>query len=80
MRRYRFRWQVGGEGTRTYRLQLFRDGAEAPLIDEAGLTEQELTVTQLPAGVYNWRVMSRTFAGGRHVEKWSPLERFEIGR
>jgi len=29
--------------------------------------------------VYEWRVMSRTFAAGRYVEKWSPLERFEIG-
>ncbi|KQW70707.1 hypothetical protein ASE17_17710 [Phenylobacterium sp. Root77] len=80
LRRYKFRWQVGGAGERTYRLQLLRDGAEAPVVDEAGLTMQELTITDLPPGVYNWRVMSRTFAGGGYYEKWTPLERFEIGR
>ena len=50
------------------------------LLDEAGLTLQELTVTDLPPGVYTWRVMSRTFAGGGYYEKWTPPERFEIGR
>ena len=80
VRRYKFRWQAGGLGERTYRLQLLREGAEAPVVDEAGLTMQELTVTDLAPGVYNWRVMSRTFAGGGYHEKWTPLERFEIGR
>lgn len=79
VRRYQFRWETGGEGTRTYRLQLFREGAEPPVVDEAGLTAQELTITDLPPGVYNWRVMSRTFARGGFAEKWSNLERFEIG-
>lgn len=80
VRRYKFRWQAAGAGERTYRLQLLREGAEAPVVDEAGLTLQELTVTDLPPGVYTWRVMSRTFAGGGYYEKWTPPERFEIGR
>ena len=80
MRRYKFRWQAAGVGERTYRLQVLREGAEAPVVDEAGLTLQELTVTDLPPGVYTWRVMSRTFAGGGYYEKWTPPERFEIGR
>ena len=78
-RRYKFRWDAAGQGARTYRLQLFRDGASAPVVDEAGLTAQELVITDLPPGVYNWRVMSRTFARGGFTEKWSNLERFEIG-
>lgn len=80
VRRYKFRWQAGGEGARSYRLQLFREGAETPVIDEAGLSSQELTITDLPPAVYNWRVMSRTFTRGGYVEKWSAFERFEIGR
>lgn len=80
VRRYKFRWQSGGLGERTYRLQLLREGAQTPVVDEAGLTLQELTITDLPPGVYNWRVMSRTFARGGYYEKWTPLERFEIGR
>lgn len=80
IRRYKFRWNVGGEGQRTYRLQLTADGAANPVVDESGLTMQELTVTDLPPGVYHWRVMSRTYARGSYAEKWSPPERFEIGR
>lgn len=80
VRAYKFRWRASGLGERTYRLQLLREGAEAPVVDEAGLTLQELSVTDLAPGVYNWRVMSRTFAGGGYYEKWTPLERFEIGR
>lgn len=80
LRRYKFRWNAGGAGERTYRLQLFLEGREAPVIDEGGLTMQELTVTDLPPGVYHWRVMSRTYARGSYAEKWSPPERFEVGR
>ena len=80
VRRYKFRWNVGGVGERTYRLQLFQEGRDAPVLDEGGLTMQELTVTDLPPGVYHWRVMSRTYARGSYAEKWSPPERFEIGR
>lgn len=80
IRRYKFRWNVGGEGVRTYRMQLTADGSASPVVDESGLTMQELTVTDLPPGVYHWRVMSRTYARGSYAEKWSPPERFEIGR
>ena len=80
IRRYKFRWNVGGEGQRTYRLQLTPEGSDTPVVDESGLTMQELTVTDLPPGVYHWRVMSRTYARGSYAEKWSPPERFEIGR
>lgn len=78
-RHYRFRWQAGGEGERSYRLQLFAEGKDVPVVDEAGLSGEELTITDLPPGVYNWRVMSRTFTRGGLVEKWSSVERFEIG-
>ncbi|MCI3180361.1 peptidoglycan-binding protein [Caulobacter sp. CCUG 60055] len=79
-RRYLFRWTAGGNGERTYRYQLSRDGAATPVVDEAGLSETQITVTDLPPGAYVWRVMSRTFAKGRHIDKWSPPQTFQIGR
>ena len=79
-KRYLFRWDAGGEGTRTFRFQLFRkDETSAPLVDEAGLTDEQMTVTDLPKGVYGWRVMSRTFLNGRIIEKWSPVQDFHLG-
>ncbi|PZQ63230.1 MAG: peptigoglycan-binding protein LysM [Phenylobacterium zucineum] len=79
-RRYLFRWDVEGAGERTYRFQLRREGAEGlPMVDETGLTDQRITLTDLPRGVYVWRVMSRTLLRGRLVEKWSAEQRFENG-
>lgn len=76
-RQYLFRWTVSGAGERVYRFQLMREGDPVPVIDETGLAEQRMTVTDLPAGAYTWRVMSRTFARGKVVEKWAPAQRFE---
>jgi hypothetical protein len=79
-RRYLFRWDAGGEGTRTFRFELRRQGDGPPVIDESGLAERQITVTDLRPGDYTWRVMSRTFNRGRHVDKWSPTQTFQIGR
>jgi hypothetical protein len=78
-RRYQFRWQAEGEGQRSYRFQLYRDQNARPIIDEAGLTERELTVTDLRPGIYTWRIMSRTVTPGRQVEKWSAPQAFHVG-
>lgn len=79
-RRYLFRWDVDGEGTRTFRFELRRAGDGPPVLDETGLAERQITVTDLPPGDYTWRIMSRTFHRGRHVDKWSPAQTFQIGR
>ncbi|WP_293374225.1 FecR domain-containing protein [Phenylobacterium sp. SCN 70-31] len=78
LRRFLFRWDVEGDGERSYRFQIRREGQDAlPLIDQAGLTETSIALTDLPPGTYVWRVMSRTFVRGRYVEKWSAEQRFE---
>jgi hypothetical protein len=78
-RRYLFRWQAEGDGQRSYRFQLFRDQNPRPIIDEAGLSERQLTVTDLRPGIYAWRIMSRTVTPGRQVEKWSAPQSFHVG-
>jgi len=78
-RRYDFRWDVEGDGRRTYRFQLFRDKNPQPVIDEPGLSDRQLTVTNLRPGLYSWRVMSRTVSPGRQVEKWSTQQSFHVG-
>lgn len=78
-RQYLFRWRVMGDGERQYRFQLSRqeDGGD-PIMDEVGLTEQHLVVTDLPPGTYYWRVMALQFADGEVHENWSPTERLTI--
>jgi hypothetical protein len=78
-RRYLFRWDAGGDGSRTYRFQLMRDKAPTPVIDETGLIDPQLTVTDLPPGLYAWRVMSRTSRQDHAVDKWSQVQSFHVG-
>jgi hypothetical protein len=76
---YRFRWSGSGGGTRRYRFQLARDAADAvPVIDEVGLEDDVLTLRNLPAGVYYWRVGVTQFENGEAVETWTPPEKLTI--
>ena len=77
-RRFVFRWQAAGEGTRNYRFQLYRGDSPQPMIDQMALSTPEITVTDLQPGVYSWRVMSHTIRGGRRIDKWSPPELFRF--
>ena len=79
-RQYRFKWRSSGGGTESFRFTLARDadGGRA-VIDEAGLSGPQIVVTDLPAGVYFWRVLVSRREGGKLYEKWSQPQRFEIG-
>ena len=78
-RSFVFRWQAEGEGKRTYRVQVSKEpSAEAPLVDEGGLTDTQITLTNLPPGDYRWRVMSSTVRRDGLVEKWTPPQKFTI--
>jgi hypothetical protein len=80
-REYLFRWRTTGEGIAQFRFQLCTDTEQgAPLIDQLGLTEHSLVITDLPPGTYHWRVMSLQIANGKAYDKWSPFERLVISR
>ena len=78
-RRFQFKWEAGGKGQRTFRFQILREGDPQPMIDEGGLKDPQITITNLPPGAYSWRVMSATVNGTRYTEKWSPPQQFNIG-
>jgi hypothetical protein len=78
-KRFLFRWEAGGKGQRTFRFQIARDGDALPMIDEGGLVDPRITVTNLPPGAYQWRVMSATTNAGRYTEKWSAPQAFNTG-
>jgi hypothetical protein len=80
-RKFLFRWSSAGDGVRNYRFQLFAgEGAKAPTVDQPGLTEPQLTLTDLPPGTYAWRVSAIRFKAGKVTEKLGPLQTLQIGK
>jgi hypothetical protein len=85
-RKFLFRWSSAGDGVRNYRFQLFAnpegksEAAKAPLVDQPGLSEPQLTLTDLPPGTYAWRVVAVRFKNGTVTEKVGPLQTLQIGR
>lgn len=74
----RFRWG-GGDGARDYRFSLYRDAAATvALIDRAGLTDTELTLTDLKSGTYWWRVVLTKFRDGGAIVANGELQSFTI--
>ena len=80
------RWSSAGDGVRNYRFQLFPGSADkigeskAPVVDQPGLTEPQLTLTDLPPGAYSWRVTAVRFKNGTITEKVGPLQTLQIGK
>jgi hypothetical protein len=76
-----FRWNAAGDGVRSFRFQLF-SGTEpvSPIIDQPGLTDSQLTLTDLPPGAYSWRVSAVRFKKGTYTERLGPLQPLQIGR
>ena len=82
---YRFRWEAEGEGEASFRFQLSREGADGapegpPLADHPGLTDQAFTLSDLPPGVYTWRVQGSRHRFGRLLQVWSEPQQLRIGR
>lgn len=82
---YRFRWAAEGEGEARFRFQLSREGADGqpegpPLVDQPGVTEQAFTLSDLPPGVYTWRVQGSRHRFGRLLQVWSEPQQLRIGR
>lgn len=54
---FRFDWVPEGEGTNIFAFQLWRKGdREALLVDETGLTDTSIVLTDLKNATYEWRV------------------------
>jgi hypothetical protein len=78
-RQYLFRWNAPDAPRAQYQFQLSAEpGGVTPLIDEIGLTQTSFIVTDLPVGVYHWRVMTVDVSGGRVHEKWTPFQELRI--
>ena len=82
---YRFRWEAEGVGAATFRFQLWREAEDGTvdgplLVDQPGLTDEAFTLSDLPPGVYSWRVQGARHRFGRLLEAWSEPQQLRIGR
>lgn len=76
---YRFRWSGAGRGIRRYRFQLMRGSPDAwPMVDEVALVRDGLTLRDLPAGLYFWRVGLLQVEEGEVTETWTNPEKLTI--
>lgn len=81
VRRLRFRWDGVADGKVQYRFQLLAGGADGvPVVDEAGLSENVLAISNLPAGDYAWRVCSLMLVKGRMVATWTQPQSIHISK
>lgn len=74
-----FKWDGQGQGIIRYNFQLYRgDIKGTAFVDESGLTERQLTLSDLPDGVYYWRVGSVQYAEGETSTSWAAFEKLIV--
>lgn len=80
---YRFKWAGTGKGKRVYRFQLLAGDTNAiPIVDEAGLTQDVITLSDLPDGEYYWRVGVTQYSSDPEdkdvFQKWTDFEKLTV--
>lgn len=76
---YVFRWAGEGEGTQRFHFQLFRNATDSvAMVDEAGLTTDRISISDLPAGDYFWRVGSVQYLDNEVSINWTPMEKLSV--
>ena len=76
---YAFKWVGQGRGKLLYHFQLFQGTADGiAIVDEAGLDASEISLSDLPAGDYYWRVASVQYVDGEVSTNWTPFEKLII--
>jgi hypothetical protein len=80
-RKLRFKWDGTVDGTPQYRFQLIRKGQpDVPVVDAAGLSENLLSISNLPPGDYQWRVCSILLVKGKVVTTWTAPQSLHVSK
>lgn len=76
---YLFRWQTFGERKPDVRLRIYAGSVDTtPLIDEAALAGDSLTLSDLPPGEYFWQIGTRLIDEGDVIETWTQAEKLIV--
>jgi hypothetical protein len=78
-RQFLFRWHTPDARNAQFRFQLSadRDGA-SPIVDEPGLLKPSFVITDLPPGIYFWRVKTIEAEAGKIYEKWTSANELRV--
>ena len=78
---YTFKWLGDGEGVRRHHFQLFRGNVETiPMVDEASLDSDRISVSDLPPGEYFWRVGVVQYLDNEMATNWLPIEKMTVAQ
>lgn len=76
---FKFAWQAAGNGSSYTAFQIWEKGnRDALLVDEIGLTQNDIYVSNLPKGDYRWRVGTFQVDEGEALKVWGPVQELKI--
>ncbi|MEO9597115.1 MAG: FecR domain-containing protein [Marinomonas sp.] len=76
---FKFAWQTAGNGASYTAFQLWEAGNRGSLlVDEIGLTQEDIFVSDLPNGTYRWRVGTFQVDEGETLKVWGPIEELKV--
>jgi hypothetical protein len=77
---FAFKWSAEGKGLSRYHFQLFKGSKDGTaMVDEASLQSDQISLSDLPPGVYYWRVGSVQYQDGEVSTNWTPFEKLSVG-
>ena len=75
----KFAWQTEGSGEAFTAFQLWEVVKRGTLIvDEAGLTQTDMFISDLPTGNYRWRVATFQVDEGKAIKVWGPVQELKV--
>jgi hypothetical protein len=76
---YVFRWTGEGKAEQRFHFQLFRNATDIlAIVDEAGLKNDRISISDLPPGDYFWRVGVVQYLDGEVAINWTPMEKLSV--
>jgi hypothetical protein len=76
---YVFRWVGESAGTQRFHFQMFRNATDqVAVVDEAGMSGDRVTLSDLPKGDYYWRVGAVQYLDGEVATNWTPMEKLSV--
>jgi hypothetical protein len=76
---FAFKWIAEGKGISRYHFQLFKGSKDGTaMVDEASLQSDQISLSDLPPGVYFWRVGSVQYQDAEVSTNWTPFEKLSV--
>lgn len=82
---FSFKWSANGQSNRNYHFQLFSsNGSNKPdsniaIVDESGLTANNILLSDIGAGDYVWRLGTTIFDEGEVHTNWTDYQTLKVG-